>query len=380
MNHSLLLAIVTGVGLLSMAESASAAVLYYDPILTGSNPAAGQYAVGTLGTTVGAGQNPTVGSFFTGPWEITATDATLGGTSAQATGLSFLGSPAAGGSLIANGSSRAFRNLTTPFDATTVGTYYISFLANFGGVGVDPNSTDANAVGHRNIELEQTAGNEGSNFRVGYSTYNGNFSGRIPSQAPLAAGPFGGEVILEGGPESFAADGATHLIVFKFTMSDQALSDNLEIYLDPNENEEPVISNASFFNRDITLARISGPVQFGGAGTAAQFDELRVADTFEDALPEFPRKGNTNPAIDDFVDILDYQAIVTHMNLTGQSTANGDVTGDGRVDLNDLRLWRDNRTDIPGLGAVGEVTVPEPASVALALLASLGVLGHRRRR
>ena len=88
----------------------------------------------------------------------------------------------------------------------------------------------------------------------------------------------------------------------------------------------------------------------------------------------------THPEVDDFVDILDYQAIITHMNLTGQSTANGDVTGDGRVDLNDLRLWRDNRTDIPGLGALGDGTVPEPTSVALALLASLGVLCHRRRR
>jgi hypothetical protein len=378
---AMLLAIVGTVFVTANATPASAALLYYDPILVGSNPAAGEYTLGTLGTVVGPGQNPIVGPYMTGAWDIQATDATLGGTSAQATGLSFLGAPAAGGSLIANGSSRAFRSLATPFDATTNGTYYISFLANFGGVGVDPNSNDANAVGHRNVELLQVGGNEGSNFRVGYATYNGNFAGLPPAQAPLKFGPFGQEVLIAGAPTSFATDnGTTHLIVLKFTFSDQAASDSIELFLNPRENEQPVVADAAFFNRDITLDRISGPVQFGGAGTSMQLDELRIADTFEDALPEFPRKGNTNPDIDDFVDILDYNAIISNMNRTGMTTAQGDVTGDGKVDLLDLRVWRDNRTDIPALGAIGDITVPEPTSAALALLASMGLLGLRGRR
>jgi hypothetical protein len=245
-------------------------------------------------------------------------------------------------------------------------------------VGVDPNSSNSNDVAHRMIELLQEDRTEGGNLRVGYMTYNGAFAGRIPSQAPLAAGPFGQELILEGGP-TFATDaGATHLIVFKFTLTDVDASDRLDVYLDPTETEEPVIASASFTNRNLTLSAISGPVQFGGAGTAAQFDELRVADTFIDALPDFPLKGDTNG--DDLVDIVDYTAIIQNMNLLGRTTAQGDVTGDGRVDLRDLRLWRDHRTDIPPLGAVGEVTVPEPTSVALGLLASLSVLGLRRRR
>jgi hypothetical protein len=166
------------------------------------------------------------------------------------------------------------------------------------------------------------------------------------------------------------------LIVFKFTMSDQPASDNIDIYLDPTDTVEPVIASASFLGRDFTLGAVSGTVQFGGAGTPMQFDELRVADTFIDALPDFPLKGDTNG--DDLVDILDYTAIVQNLNLFGRTTAQGDVTGDGRVDLRDLRLWRDHRTDI-ALGAVGEVTVPEPTSVVLGLLASLSVLGLRRR-
>ena len=63
--------------------------------------------------------------------------------------------------------------------------------------------------------------------------------------------------------------------------------------------------------------------------------------------------------------MLDYQAIITHMNLTGQSTANGDVTGDGRVDLRDLRLWRDHRTDIPALGAIGGILFPSRRALRL---------------
>jgi hypothetical protein len=85
------------------------------------------------------------------------------------------------------------------------------------------------------------------------------------------------------------------------------------------------------------------------------------------------------PTCDDFVDILDYQAIISNMNRTGMTTAQGDVTGDGRVDLQDLRVWRDNRTDIPPLTA-GEINVPEPAGAVLALLASMGLFGLRNRR
>ena len=48
--------------------------------------------------------------------------------------------------------------------------------------------------------------------------------------------------------------------------------------------------------------------------------------------------GDTNG--DDLVDIADYQAIVSHLNLFGQTTTNGDVTDDGPVDLRDLQLWR----------------------------------------
>lgn len=357
--------------------AARAALLSYDPFLIGPNPSAGEYLEGTLGGVGGtpAAQNPTIAG-FTDPWDIASADATLGGTTVQTTGLSFLGAPAAGGSLIANGSSRAFRHLATPFDETTVGTRYISFLVNFGGVGVESTSTDPGAVGHRTVELLQINGGEGSNFRIGYTTFNGNFGGLPPSEAPLNFGPFGQEVLIAGAPSSFLEDGgSTHLVVLKFSLSDQPLMDSVELFLNPTDNDEPIVADASFFNRDITLDRISGPVQFGGAGTSNQFDELRIADTFIDALPDFPLKGDTNG--DDLVDMTDYQAIFHHLNLVGQSTLNGDVTGDGRVDLRDVALWRANRTDLGAL-ASSTTEVPEPSTLFVALGLLLG-LGLRRR-
>lgn len=367
-----LIGVVAALGTVLCASSARAELLAYDPFLIGSNPSAGEYMEGTLGGEGGtpAPQNPTI-PYFTDPWDVFSADATLGGTTVQSTGLSFLGAPAAGGSLITSGSSRAFRHLATPFDDTTLGTYYLSFLVNFGGVGVSPTSSSRDDVGHRAVELLQVGGDEGSNLRIGYTSYNGNFNSLPPAEAPLKFGPFGQEVLIAGAPASFIDDnGSTHLVVIKFTLSDQAAMDSFELFLDPTDSEEPVVADASFFNRDFTLDRISGPVQFGGAGTQVQFDELRIADTYVDVLPEFPLKGDTNG--DDLVDMTDYQAIYSHLNLTGQSTANGDVTGDGRVDLRDIALWRAHRTDTSSIVA-SQAAVPEPSTLLLAVATLLGL-------
>jgi hypothetical protein len=78
------------------------------------------------------------------------------------------------------------------------------------------------------------------------------------------------------------------------------------------------------------------------------------------------------------VDLTDFAAISSHFNLTGQTTANGDVTGDGRVNLADWRLWRDNRTDVGPAVAAG-LGVPEPASGVLSLFAALALAGAVRR-
>jgi hypothetical protein len=364
------------IAFLAMTTIACAELLYYDPFLIGTNPLAGEYSLGQL-----AGQNPLIGPtpFFGGAWEGASVD--VNDTVVQTQGLTYLDAPVAGGSLIVSLDennlpvSRTGRRLTTPFTATTVGTYYMSFLANFGGVGIDPASTSRDDVAHRAIEMWTDSGFIGNDadlvFRIGYMSYNGNFNNLTPSQAPLRAGPFGQEVILGGGPASFAADnGSTHLIVLKFNLSDQPLSDEVELFVNPTDIEEPVIVSAAFIDLDFTLGAVSGPVQFGGTGTSMQFDEIRVGTEFADVVPTGPAFGPCSEPDEEC-----YITIVQHMHMTGAHRFEGDVNADGRVDLYDLRIWRDNRTDIPAILAA----IPEPFGAALMALGLTLVSLSRQR-
>jgi hypothetical protein len=362
-----------------LTRSAYAELLYYDPFLTGSNPAAGEYTVGLVDPTAnpGDGQNPTVGPtpFLTGPWEVPGALAI--NASVQEAGLSFLGAPALGGSQISTPDAGGLRRLlSSPWTESTTGTFYIGFLANF-GQGFYDDGIQANDLGYRSVEFYNSANT--FLFGISYNQFNGPF-GREPNTAPMHLDSGSGQFqALEGAPASFAQDGVTHLIVLKFDLSATAAADSLSVYLDPTTNDEPVIPSASVFGTDITLGAIGGFTIFGGSGQGPVLDEMRVGTTFIDALPEFPLPGDTNG--DDLVDMTDYLAIIQHMNLTGQTTAAGDVTGDGRVDLRDLHLWRVNRTDISLGASTGDVSAPEPGTmVLLAMCVALRSLRRRRLR
>jgi hypothetical protein len=350
-----------GIGLLMIFQTTlRAELLYYEPFLTGSNPAAGEYTIGTLDPTINAGdgQNPTIGPtpFLAGPWESLNADAINGAVQAQ--GLSFLGAPSLGGSQISTPNSAVRRHLSAPWTETTQGIYYIGFLANF-GTGDYTDGMDGNDMGYRSVEFYNSA--NAYLFGISYNAYNSPF-GRLPNNAPMHLDGFGQFTQLEGAPASFAEDGLTHLIVLKFDLSTTATSDSLSIYLDPLTTEEPVIPNASIAGIDLTLGAIGGFTIYGGTGIGPVLDEMRVATTFIDALPDFPLLGDTNN--DGEVDIDDYNVIIQNMNRFGVTISEGDLNGDGRVDLRDLRLWRDHRTDIPG-GSTAGPGVPEPTGLAL---------------
>jgi hypothetical protein len=350
--------------LMTLQTTLRAELLYYEPFLTGSNSAAGEYTIGLLDPTIGAGdgQNPAGGPtpFLTGPWESNVADAINGAVQAQ--GLSFLGAPSLGGSQISTPNSAVRRLLSAPLTETTQGTYYIGFLANF-GTGNYADGMDGNDMGYRSVEFYNSANTY--LFGISYNAYNSPF-GRLPDNAPMHLDGFGQFTRLEGAPASFAEDGLTHLIVLKFDLSTTAASDSLSIYLDPLTTEEPVISNALVAGIDLTLGAIGGFTIYGGTGIGPVLDEMRVATTFIDALPDFPLPGDTNN--DDLVNMADWINITQHLNLTGANVPNAlelhpDVNGDGRVDLRDIALWRRNRTDLGGLSS--SVTVPEPTGLAL---------------
>jgi hypothetical protein len=377
--------LVAGVFLTTSSVS-NAELLAYDPFLIGANPAAGEYTVGQIDplAAAGVGQNPTIGpdspSFFTGAWEVPADGQS--GVNVQEAGLSFIGAPALGGSatIVGNATTqdgRAGRYLAEQWTATTEGTFFIGFIANFG------QTTDAN-MGYRTVEFWNgggTIGNDGTRIlEIGYSQFGNYNSGgpgqNVPDTAKMAVNSNGDVQLFNNAPDSYNADGANHLVVLRFDLSATDGMDSITAYLDPRSPVEPIISNASFNDINFTLSAFSTVSRFGGGQPNPVFDELRVGTTFADVVPEFPYPGDTDG--DGDADIDDYNTIAGNFSSTGVDASMGDVTGDGRVTLADFRLWKDNRTDASN--AVGGVEVPEPCSALLAGLALLGVSGVSRRR
>ena len=115
---------------------------------------------------------------------------------------------------------------------------------------------------------------------------------------------------------------------------------------------------------------MGSPSLYGGTGRGAEFDELRIGTEFADVVPKSPDFG---PCSD--LGEACYLAIVQHMHKSGALPFEGDLNTDGRVDLHDLHIWRDNRTDIfPSIAIV-----PEPEGILLILLGlALTPQSHQR--
>lgn len=374
----LLAALAVSIALLTAASS-RAELLAYDPFRIGASPAAGEYVVSTGTDPIVnplAGQNPTIGpagpSFFRDPWTI----GSAGGT-VVADSLSYKGTTSIGGA--ATGYGRTERYLTTPLDNSTVGTYYISFEANFGNTG------STTGMGYRAVEFFPPNVVPGEN-RVGDIGYNQYFSsfGTPQQTAATAKMQFNivgvAQQIIQRAPDTYVLDGITHLMVLKFVMSDVALSDSISLYFDPATKTEPLAPTNIATGFDFTLGSI-GYASFDndGHGGTTIFDELRVATTYVDAVPsDLPVPGDTNK--DELIDLVDYQAIISHMNQPGGRTlAEGDVTGDGKVTIADYRYWKERRTDLTpaGGGSLAFSSVPEPSSLCL-MLATMSLVLLRR--
>jgi Dockerin type I domain/PEP-CTERM motif len=378
--NALLLAVMALVVLSAGAPESKATVLAHDPFLIGPTAANGQYVVTTTSMDMPpvvsnplAGQNPTIGpapSFFRDPWTIGAA-----GGAVQATSISYRGAATEGGSV--TGYGRTERYLTTPFTAATEGTYYISALMNFG-------TTPNGAMGYRAMEFFPPDVVPAEN-RVGDIGYNQFFSafGATQQAAATAKMQFNFNVaaqqIIQPSPDNYLQDGITHLLVLKFVMSATDASDSISLYFDPKTKIEPsaptnLITGVNFLLGSIGFASFDNDAH----GGTTVMDDIRVGTTFIDVVPpDLPVPGDTNG--DEKIDLIDYQAIISHMNQPGGRTlAEGDVDGDGRVTIADYRFWKSRRTDLTAGSASIATGVPEPSTAAM--LIAIVILAAAIRR
>ncbi len=392
----LVAAIAAAAGLLS-ASPAKAVLLAYDPFLVGSSPAAGEYSAGAL-----AGQSPTVGipptpAFFTGAWVIGSA-----GADVIVTSLAYEASTSLGGSVDGNGNAggRTGRFLATPWNDSTVGTFYVGFQVNFGTIA---GSQDSN-MGYRAVELwpdDETVLDDAGRTDIGYNQYN--LHDQPASQGNAATAKMFFDVkqgdaqerrgIIPGAPDSYNDDGDVHLILLKYVLTDAAGGDSISLILDPPKSPVEPAPNLCFDGTgadvcmdnatvtpaalDLTLETIGSGSNFGGGAAGSVFDELRVATTYAEAMPTFPVPGDTDN--DGDVDLIDYANITNNYNQSPTDTLHGDVTGDQFTGIADFRVWKDNYP-FPGggSGAVSGVGIPEPWSLTLALAATSAVAGWAR--
>jgi len=193
-----------------------------------------------------------------------------------------------------------------------------------------------------------------------------------------------------------APNTGVNLLVLKYVPDNSPSGVNtgtLRAWLNPFLNDTE-LDNASSFGSvlDTTegLAAFNTLRVFSFSGDADQrptFDELRVANTFADAVRQ-ARLGDANA--DGNVNFTDLVVVAQNYTTTGRSWYEGDFNYDGNVNFEDLvSLARNYNTSSNGtLGesnfnadwALAQSIVPEPASLATVALGSLAILTRRRTR
>lgn len=178
-------------------------------------------------------------------------------------------------------------------------------------------------------------------------------------------------------------------LLVRIDFSAGALTDNAYLWVNPNlAAGEPSVgtAHASLLNRNLEFdrVRLSAGGSLGTTGEIAAasglLDELRIGTTFASVIGVGLIPGDVTG--NGIADISDYQVIRNHFHMTGASRADGDLNGDGRVNLTDFRLWKVSRTAGAGSGLFDESfgAVPEPSTCMLLLVTCcLLPIGNRTR-
>lgn len=250
--------------LLFVATTGSyAALLSEDHFLIGPTPAAGEYVSGQI-----TGQSPTVFG-YTGNW---LNGNTL--TTATTSGLTYPGLQSSGGAVLGmSGGSRAGRLLSSPFTASTNGTFYLSVLIDL---------SNASGGNYKAFELHNGGFSDGTNrvLQIGQGGTGTDFNGTTNFGLRLFSN------------DSFridlgTADTETNLFVVRFNLSSTNNGDSITVYRNPALDAEPAIALGTLSNFNLAFDRTS-VAAFQSTGDSLTVDEIRIGNNYSDVLPAIP--------------------------------------------------------------------------------------------
>lgn len=164
--------------------------------------------------------------------------------------------------------------------------------------------------------------------------------------------------------ETFAITGLGRGTVPAMTLS--IIYDNGTEHTFPQHSMGVEVTGDSLFAWKAPAPRTISAVRFD-ATAFVRYDDLAVI------LANF-QPGDADGDLD--VDAADYNAIRDNFGLTPATKAQGDVTGDGVVNILDFQLWKANEAVAATPGAAA---VPEPAGLAMAAIGILAAVRRRRR-
>lgn len=200
----------------------------------------------------------------------------------------------------ASNSGRTFRMLAPALVVAdnTSGVRYLSFLYQNGNENTTSSATVYSTLGLYNADTTDA---------------NRNFEAGVADDA-LGANLFFRINNSDLGDLGSPLDSNVHLFVVKFDLSDQAASDNVTVWVDPQLGSGEPAGGISVSNRDVTFDRL---VISDYASNSMAWDELRWGSNFDSVTL------NPNPADDYAAWIFGYPGV-------GAMTAfNDDADGDG---------------------------------------------------
>ncbi|MBX3433678.1 MAG: hypothetical protein KF847_10190 [Pirellulales bacterium] len=262
-------------------------------------------------------------------------------------------------------SGRVYRTLGAGIanNNSTSGTIYLSWLFQNGNENAADNATTYQTLALYSPGSDPSGDGANRVFDAGISDadFGGtNYSYRVNNTTVADLG--------------VALDANVHLFVAKFQLSAAAASDSVTVWLDPTLGGvgDPAggvtISNVDLQFNTLALSDF--------ASNSVAWDEIRWGNSFASVTTESFLACDVNN--DGLCNSVDFGIIRDHM-FTAGTKAQGDVSGDGFIDLIDFRLFKDdpNRV-VGGASMLTSAAVPEPTGLLCFGFLSLALLSRGR--